>query len=80
MDSNELRNNLKTFTDRELVAVAQKYICLSLANLNNPNHHSHILLDMAYAEFSQRGKELLYDKVYERVCRHPHKCQVTIAA
>ena len=80
MDSNELRDNLTTFSDREVLAAAQKYICLSLANLNNPDHHSHMLLDMVYAEFSQRGKELLYDKVYERVCRHPHKCQVTIAA
>ena len=68
MDSNELRDNLTTFSDREVVAAAQKYICLSLANLNNPDHHSHMLLDM------------VYDKVYERVCRHPHKCQVTIAA
>ena len=80
MDRNELRDNLATFTDSEVVAAAQKYICLSIANLNNPDHHSHMLLDMVYAEFAHRGKELLYDKVYERMCRHPHKCQVTIAA
>jgi len=78
MDSNELRDNLTTLTDSELVTTAQKYICLSLANLNNPDHHSHMLLNIVYAEFAQRGKELLYDKVYESVCRYPQKCHLLL--
>lgn len=80
MTSDELREQLETLKDSELVRHIQKYVCLSLAEADNPAAESHAMLDLIYVECLNRGKERLYDKVYESVCREPQVCEVLRAA
>jgi len=80
MNSDEFRETLEALSNSELIHYIQKYVCLSLAEVNNPNAQSHMLLDLVYAECTRRGKERIYDKVYETACREPQMCQVLNAA
>ena len=80
MNIDELRETLEGLKDSELIRHVQKYVCLALADVNNPAALSHTLLDLVYAECTRRGKERLYDKVYESVCRQPQVCKVLLAA
>ena len=80
MNSDEFRETLEGLGNSELIRYIQKYVCLSLADVNNPAAQSHTLLDLVYAECTRRGKERIYDKVYESVCRQPQVCKVLRAA
>jgi len=80
MNSDEFREHLETLKDSELVRQIQKYVCQSLADGDDPGAQSHIMLDLIYVECLNRGKERLYDKVYESVCRQPQLCEVLRAA
>ena len=80
MNLEEFRETLETLKDSELIKYVQKYVCLSLADAGDPSAHSHTLLDLVYAECVSRGKERLYDKAYESVCRRPTVCKVLLAA
>jgi len=80
MNSDEFRETLETLKHSELIRYIQKYVCLSLADVNNPQAESHILLDLIYIECVRRDKERLYDKVYETVCKQPQMCSVMLAA
>lgn len=80
MNSDEFREMLESLGNSDLIRHIQKYVCLSLAEVNNAAAQSHILLDLVYAECVRRGKERLYDKVYESVCRKPQLCEVMHAA
>jgi hypothetical protein len=80
MNIEELRETLESLKDSELIHHVQKYVCLSLTEVNNPTAVSHTLLDLVYAECIRRGKERLYDKAYESVCRQPQVCKVLLAA
>jgi len=80
MNTDEFRETLETIKDGELLRYVQKYVCLSLADVSNPAAQSHMMLDLVYAECTRRGKERLYDKAYETVCRQPQVCKVLLAA
>ena len=80
MNSDQIREHLETLKDSELVRQIQTYVCRSLADAGNPVADSHIMLDLIYVECLNRGKERLYDKVYENVCRQPQVCKVLLAA
>ena len=80
MNTEEFRETLETIKDGELLRYVQKYVCLSLTDVGNPAAQSHIMLDLVYAECTRRGKERLYDKAYETVCRQPQVCKVLLAA
>lgn len=80
MNLEEFRETLETLKDSELIKYVQKYVCLSLADASNPLANSHTLLDLVYVECIRRGKERMYDKAYESVCRRPNVCKVLIAA
>ena len=80
MNIDEFRETLDSLKDGELIRYVQKYVCLSLAEVKNPGALSHTLLDLVYTECARRGKERLYDKVYESVCRQPQVCKVMLAA
>ena len=80
MNLEEFRETLETLKDSELIKYVQKYVCLSLADTGKPSANSHTLLDLVYVECMRRGKERLYDKAYESVCRHPDVCKVMLAA
>lgn len=80
MNIEELREVLENLKDGELIRHVQKYVCLSLAEANDPTALSHTLLDLVYAECTRRGKERLYDKAYESVCRQPQVCKILLAA
>ena len=80
MNLEEFRETLEALKDSELIKYVQKYVCLSLADANNPLATSHTLLDLVYVECIRRDKERLYDKAYESVCRRPKVCKVLLAA
>ena len=80
MNLEEFREKIETIKDSELLRYVQKYVCLSLADANDPAAHSHTMLDLAYVECIHRGMERLYDKTYETVCREPQVCKVLLAA
>ena len=80
MNSDDFREMLEELKDAELIHYIQKYVCLSLAEVNNADADSHTQLDLIYVECARRGKERLYDKVYESVCRQPKLCKVLLAA
>lgn len=80
MNSDEFREKLETLKDSELIRQIQRYVCWSLADADNPGAESHVMLDLIYVECLNRGKERLYDKVYESVCRQPQVCEVLRAA
>ena len=80
MNLEEFRETLETLKDSELIKYIQKYVCLSLADADNPAAQSHTLLDLIYVECIRRNKERLYDKAYESVCRQPAVCKVLLAA
>ena len=80
MNLEEFRETLETLKDSELIKYVQKYVCLSLADASDPAANSHTLLDLVYAECTRRGKERMYDKAYESVCRQPKVCKVLLAA
>ena len=80
MNSDDFREMLETLRDAELIQQIQKYVCLSLADVNNSAADSHTMLDLIYVECVRRGRERLYDKVYENVCRQPQVCKVLLAA
>ena len=80
MDIDDFRETLEMISDSELIRYIHKYVCLSLADADNPAAQSHELLDLIYAECSRRGAENLYDISYERVCRRPQVCKLLIAA
>ncbi len=80
MNIEEFRESLDTLGNGDLIRCVQKYVCLSLAEAGNPAAQSHTLLDLVYGECARRGKERLYDKVYESVCRQPQVCKVLLAA
>ena len=80
MNSNELREQLETLKESELIKQIQRYVCQSLADADDPAAESHVMLDLIYVECLNRGKERLYDKVYESVCREPQVCEVLRAA
>ena len=80
MNSDNFREHLETLKDSELVRQIQIYVCKSLADADNPRAESHMMLDLIYVECLRRGKERLYDKVYESVCRQPQVCEVLRAA
>jgi hypothetical protein len=80
MNLEEFRETLETLKDSELIKTVQKYVCLSLSDASNPTANSHTLLDLIYVECIRRGKERLYDKAYESVCRKPTVCKVLLAA
>jgi len=78
MNLEEFRDGLEMARDSELLQYVQRCLCLSMAD-NNPKAESHAMLDLVYAECARRGKERLYDKAYETVCRKPHVCKVLLA-
>jgi hypothetical protein len=80
MNLEEFRETLEMLKDSELIKYVQKYVCLSLADADDPSANSHTLLDLVYAECVGRGKERLYDKAYESVCRRPTVCKILLAA
>ncbi len=79
MTLDEFRDLIEDSPDRELFQEVQKCVCKSLAQAEDPASESHNMLDLAYAECTRRGKERLYDKAYETVCRKPHVCKVLLA-
>ena len=74
MKLEEFRQELEALRDKELYQYAQRCVCLSIADTANLKAESHSMLDFIYAEFTRRGKERLYDKAYETVCREPNLC------
>ena len=80
MNLEEFRETLETLKDSELIKYVQKYVCLSMADASDTLANSHTLLDLVYVECIRRGKERLYDKAYESVCRQPQVCKVLLAA
>ena len=80
MNLEEFRETLETLKDSELIKYVQRYVCLSLADAEDPSANSHTLLDLIYVECIRRKKERLYDKAYESVCRKPTVCKVLLAA
>jgi hypothetical protein len=80
MNLEDFRETLETLKDSELIKYVQKYVCLSLADAEDPTANSHTLLDLIYVECIRRKKERLYDKAYESVCRQPAVCKVLLAA
>ncbi len=80
MNIDEFRDQLETLRDSELVRYVQKYVCQALADVSDPVAESHTLLDLIYTECTRRGKERLYDKIYESVCRQPQVCKALLAA
>lgn len=80
MNNEEFRDHLENLKDSELVRQIQKYVCMSLADVSDPGAESHVMLDLIYVECLRRGKERLYDKIYENVCRQPQLCEVPRAA
>ena len=80
MNLEQFRETLENLKDGELIHSAQRCVCMSLADVGNPKAESHAMLDLIYAECTRRGKERLYDKIYEAVSREPQVCEVLLAA
>lgn len=78
MNLEEFREGLEMARDGELLQYVQRCLCESIAN-PNPKSEAHAMLDLVYAEFARRGKERLYDKAYETVCRRPDLCKLLLA-
>lgn len=80
MNTEEFRESLEALGSAGLIHYIQQYICLSIGETKNPAAQSHTLLDLVYAECVRRGKERLYDKIYESVSRDPQICRIPSAA
>ncbi|RMD78785.1 MAG: hypothetical protein D6809_05085 [Gammaproteobacteria bacterium] len=79
MNLESFRDRLESLRDSELFRYVQRCVCMSLAHAGEPHAESHDLLDLVYAECARRGKERLYDKAYERVCKEPDVCKGLLA-
>lgn len=78
MNLKEFRDDLEMAKDTELLHYVQHCLCLTIAE-KNPKAETHVMLDLVYAECTRRGKERLYDKAYETVCRKPEVCKIFLA-
>ena len=54
MNLEEFRETLETLKDSELIKYVQRYVCLSLADAEDPSANSHTLLDLIYVECIRR--------------------------
>ncbi len=79
MNLDEFRDSLELAKESELIHYVQHCVCMSMAHMSNPRADSHAMLDLVYAECARRGKERLYDKAYETVCRKPDVCKLFLA-
>ena len=79
MNIETFQDELQHAKDNELFRQVQRCLCMALADAQNPNAESHVMLDFCYAECHRRHKEWLYDKAYETVCRHEDICHVLTA-
>lgn len=79
MNLEEFRDALEMSKESELIRYVQRCVCMSMAHGGNPLAESHAMLDLVYAECTRRGKERLYDKAYETVCRKPDVCKILLA-
>ena len=79
MNLQEFREGLEGVQDGELLRYVQRCVCMTMANRDVPGGDPHAMLDLIYAECSRRGKERLYDKAYEIVCRKPDVCKILLA-
>lgn len=79
MKLEEFRDELEAARDGDLLRYVQRCLCISLTGDNSPKAESQAMLDLLYAECARRGKERLYDKAYETVCRKPDVCKVLLA-
>jgi len=79
MNLEEFREGLELVRDGELIRHAQRCLCQAFASGSNSTADSDVMLDLIYAECARRGKERLYDKAYEMVCRKPDVCKTLMA-
>ncbi|HHM06378.1 MAG TPA: hypothetical protein ENJ19_11670 [Gammaproteobacteria bacterium] len=79
MNIDDFRENLEHVHDRELFRWVQRCVCQTMSPGQGASEESHTMLDLVYSECARRGKERLYDKAYETVCREPGVCKVFMA-
>ena len=76
MNLDELKEKLEHMPDKELFRFLRKSICESISGLHNPDSDTNAALDVVYSECQRRGKERLYDKIFETISADPNTCQV----
>jgi hypothetical protein len=69
MNQSEFQETVESLRDAELLRYAKEYVRLSITESDNPRSDVHSVVDIIYAECVRRGKEWLYDKAREAVCR-----------
>ncbi len=75
MDLEALKEQLEQMTDQELFRFLRKAICKSFIDIQH--HHEDLSdeLDVVFSECQRRGKERLYDKIYESISNDPNLCK-----
>jgi len=75
MDLEELEELLERMSDQELFRFLRKSICKSFMDIQH--HHDDLSneLDVVFSECQRRGKERLYDKIYESISSDPDVCK-----
>lgn len=76
MDLDTLKEQLENMSDQELFRYLRKSICRSFAHLQEHDDELSAELDIVYSECQRRGKERLYDKIYESISNDPATCGV----
>lgn len=77
MDLEALKEQLEAMSDQELFRFLRKLICQSFVDISKHDDFLSAELDIVYTECQLRGKERLYDKIYETISNDPDTCEVS---
>ncbi len=75
MEIDALKELLEQMSDQDLFRFLRRSICKSFIDIEH--HHNDLSdeLDVVFSECQRRGKERLYDKIYESICNDPNLCK-----
>lgn len=76
MNLEKLEESLPAMPDKALLKVVKRCLCQALTGLARPGLQVREMLDIVYLECQRRGKERLYDALYETVSQHPERCRI----